>query len=142
MQRPTGVTVIAVLAFIEAGFLVVISIVPVVLIISNNAKPGAFVAVLLRVVLVLALAALQAAVGYGILRLKNWARLTTMVIQALSVLVYLTQILTVNNPSDAPSQPDPQTRVFFALFWLALSGWVLYYITRPHVKQAFGTTGL
>ena len=140
MQRPGGVTLIAVLAVVAAGFSGVAGLIlSSVLIISghNTASPGPIVAALL-ILVILAFATLYAAVGYGIWRLKNWARLATMVISALSIIGSLTQLLTANNPY----QPgNPEFRVYFSLLAITISGWIVYYLTRAHVKQAFGATG-
>jgi hypothetical protein len=75
--------------------------------------------------------ALSAALGSGLLRLKNWARLTSIVLAAMSVLGAASQV-----PS-AFSRLSPVLILFFAIRG-AIDIWILIYFLRPEVEQAFG----
>ncbi len=94
MERPTGVSILAVLCFIGAVFYVLAALVLLVggaalsHVSGMKASMGALLAGLgaLGGVIVLGFAVLQVAVGYGLWRLLNWARIVLIVFIALGLL--------------------------------------------------------
>ncbi len=140
MQRPTGVTVIAVLAFVQAGFTALAGSILLVFFTDRKGGPQMGLEILLLlIVVVLLFTLLYAVAGFGMWRLRKWGRLLTMAFSVISVLFALAGVLTQNRRLQTG---DPQLQVFFVLLWISVNVWILYYLTRPHVKQAFGATGL
>jgi hypothetical protein len=145
MERPAGVTILAALAFIGAGMLVLAGLALFLggaMMSRMSAYPqfgivagagGAFLGIIC-----LGFAALELVVGLGLWKLQNWARILTMVLlvlalvsSAFTLLFALTHMFGV---------------FFFGLFFrrlvlAAIQLWILIYLLRPHVKQAFGATG-
>jgi hypothetical protein len=145
VQRPTGVTVLAVLDFIGAAFWLLLAIggfvgatvlgafISQMASASGKGAIGAGVGAAVGVVLgIFALigGGIAALLGWGMLSLKEWARILQIVFagigacfQALFALVALTHIR------------------FFALVWhlvfLAMNAVIIWYLIQPHVKAAF-----
>jgi hypothetical protein len=139
MERPTGVTILAVLAFIGAGFLVLGALAFIfggaMLAGLSQAGGGALLGGLgmFAAVIFLAIAALYVVTGIGLLGLKNWARVVTIVLIALGLV------------SGAFGLVSSLTHFSIGLLlWraciIALDVWILVYLFKPHVKQAFGAT--
>jgi uncharacterized membrane protein (DUF2068 family) len=142
MERPTGVTILAVLAFIGAGLLVLLALLSLLggAMLSSMAAPrmgmlasvgGAVIAVFLFVI-----AVLYVVIGAGLWKLQNWARVLAIVLAGLSVLASVLSIL------------NPFAHHFFFFVFLtrrlivvAIDVWIIVYLLKPHVKQAFGATG-
>jgi hypothetical protein len=143
MQRPTGVTILAVLAFIAAGFLVLAALFSLLggAVLSSLSSSGmgmvAGMGVAVIAVLLLIVAVVEAAIGFGLWKLRNWARVVTIVLVGLNLLGAVFSIIS----------PFAHIHVFFFLFLIrrlvliAIDAWILWYLFQPHVKQAFGTTG-
>ena len=144
MQRPTGVTILAVLAFIGAGLLVLGALATVLggVLISNMASYPQFgmvagIGSAIFGVIVLGCAALDVIVGVGLWKLKNWARILTIVLIGVGLLGSVLSIFS----------PFAHMHVFFFGFLIrrlivaAIYAWILVYLFKPHVKQAFGATG-
>ena len=143
MNRPGGVTVIAILEFlggvgcILVGLAVMLGGGMLAAVIGQSGEQGsgagagilgALGAALGIVVLVFAL--LYFLVGWGMLKLKGWARIITMIFAGLSILGSLfgiTGFLAHFN--------------VVALFWLvarlAIAGWIIWYLMQPNVSAAF-----
>jgi uncharacterized membrane protein (DUF2068 family) len=145
MQRPTGVTILAILAFIGAGMLVMAALVlfaggALVSRFANMPQAGmiAGVAGAVLAAICLAFAVLEFVVGLGLWKLQNWARILTIVLicfallsSVLGLLMGLTHMFGM---------------FFFMLFFrriviAAIQVWIVIYLLKPHVKQAFGATG-
>jgi hypothetical protein len=87
------------------------------------------------------------ATGVGLLRLKNWARISTLAFSVLLILMgcfggLVTAMMPL--PSTPTSSLDPAVisaiRIFTGAFWLALLGiaiWWLVFFTRVSVKAQF-----
>jgi hypothetical protein len=141
MERPTGVTILAVLAFIGAGFLVLAALgflmMGGVMLSRMSATPlgmmgsigVAFVAVFFLVI-----AVLYVVMGVGFLKLQNWARILAIVLTGLGVILQALGVL------GALAHFHPILFVWRAIF-LAIDVWIIVYLLKPHVKQAFGATG-
>ncbi|HKF21628.1 MAG TPA: hypothetical protein VKE93_08670 [Candidatus Angelobacter sp.] len=143
MGRPAGVTVIAVLCFLATaiGILLGIGFMVGGGFIANlinqqggqgtGAGAGLFAGLGVVIgVAILAFAALYAVVGWGLLKLKEWARIVTLVLAGLAVLGALFGLL--------------GTFMHFSvliLFWtavrLAIAAWIIWYLLQPNVRAAF-----
>jgi hypothetical protein len=161
MKRSTGVTVIAILSLLGSAFtfvvgtvmLVVMAIAPVP---RSNEFPGS--PMLLRAILLASsLMYLLPAVwgiltGIGLLRLKNWARISIIVFSVLLILMSaFTGLvsLVVPIPATSNNEVDPLVmigiRMVVGAFWLALLGigiWWLVFFNRSKVKEQFGQLAL
>jgi len=147
MQRPTGVTVIAVLDFIGAGFCVIAAL---LMFMGGSILAGLFSAAatangatgtapaagfmasigIIAGVIVLFFAALAFFVAMGLLKLKNWARITTIVLAALGLLGSFRNIAMAFHGSG----------MIVTIIILAYYIWVIWYMLQPNVKAAFGQT--
>ncbi len=139
MGRPTGVTIIAVLDFIAAGFCILAGLgmmmgggfIASVLSQQQGASAGLLAAVGAAAgVFFLVCAAIAVLLGWGLLKLKEWARIVTIVFAALGVLGGLLGLFGVLAHFAAIG-------VFWALCRLAINGLIIWYLLQPHVKAAF-----
>lgn len=142
MQRPTGVTVIAILQFIGAGFMVLggfglmlgMGMLGTVLAQRGNGGMAgmgvlAGMGAVLGVV-VLFFAAIEGLIAWGMWNLKSWARIVTIVFaglggafQALGLMASLIHF-----------------HIFGLLWnalWLGVNGLIIWYLVQPEVVQAF-----
>ncbi|HEV2490569.1 MAG TPA: hypothetical protein VGT03_12240 [Candidatus Acidoferrales bacterium] len=140
MARPTGVTILAVLSFICSALLLSAAVgtllmgtVGLAAMSGKGAALGDPLAMLgaFAGVMFLVLAALYIACGVGLLKLANWARMLTVVLVALGLLFALMGVFKAMMPL-----------MIGALIWqlivIAIDVWILMYLFKPHVKQAFG----
>lgn len=143
MNRPGGVTVIAVLEFL-VGALCILGGLAVMLgggflatiLSQSGAQGGAAGAGILGAlgaamgVVFLIFGALYILVGWGMLKLKQWARIVTMVFAGLGILGSLFAL----------AGAFVHFHVF-VLFWVvvrvAIAGWILWYLLQPNVSAAF-----
>jgi len=142
MQRPTGVTVIAVLDFVGAGLVVLLACGAFLggAMISTMAVQHPRMGMLMGAgaaiagIFLLGFAALGVVTGVGLLKLQNWARILTIVLTAIGLLGSVMGVV------------NPFTRMhMFPFFFMtrevlsaAIEVWILVYLFRPNVKQAFG----
>ncbi len=142
MERPTGVTILAVLNFFGAGLLGLAALFffvggAALSQMSTGAAGGpgspaflagmgAFVGVIL-----LGCAALWVTVGVGLWKLLNWGRVLYIVLMCLGVLGATYGLLGALAHFQAGAMIGRALSV-------ALNVWILWYLFRPHVKQAFG----
>jgi uncharacterized membrane protein (DUF2068 family) len=134
MERPTGVTILAILAIIGGllglfGSLAIFALGGAATVIGA-AGAGAHAVVgggLLMglAVFLLILSVLQLAFGIGAWTLQPWAWTLGVIAQGLSLLGSVAQIL---NGHGIGSQ----------LFSILIAGLILYYLFTPTVKEAFG----
>jgi hypothetical protein len=143
MNRPGGVTVIAILEFLGGvgcalvGLGVMLGGGMLATIISQSGQQGSgagagvlgAVGAVLGVVL-LVFAFLYFLVGWGMLKLKAWARIITMIFAGLGILGSLFGIMGFLAHFS-----------IVALFWLlvrlAICGWMIWYLLQPNVSAAF-----
>jgi hypothetical protein len=148
MQRPAGVTVIAVLDFIGAAFCVIGALVAfffgsvlasfigaAAATANANGATGAAPAAGLMAgigifagVIALAFGALAVFIALGLLKLKNWARVASIVLSALGLLLSIPGLL--NGFRGGP--------IVMTIIFLAYYIWVIWYMLQPNVKAAFG----
>lgn len=141
MNRPTGVTIVAILHFIGACFLALAAIAimlgggMIAAMLGPQSNPGlaaglASMGVAIGVFCLL-LAAGVAFIGYGNWTLKPWARTLTIVLSALGLvagaLLLLTSALHVNIGL-----------MISAILRLAINAIIIWYYLQPSVKNAFG----
>jgi len=139
MERPTGVTILAVLTLIGAACLALGGI----LFLAGGAMFSqawasgfgaiAGVGAAIIAVVFLVFAALYVAVGMGMLKLQNWARIVTIILVGLGLLSAAGGVLL----------SLLHMRVFFLVRELIVLGidiWIIAYLFKPHVKQAFGAS--
>ena len=137
MARPTGVTFLAVLAFICAGAAALVGVASffmggVLSKMMETSGMGSLMAGAGAVigVVILIFAGLYFLMGFGLWRLKNWGRILTLVIVALGLLTAAMGLFKMLSPFHAG--------VFlWQLFWCAFDVWIILYLLKPHVKQAF-----
>jgi hypothetical protein len=143
------VTIIAVLAFISAAFLLLGGLLCLLggawlaTMGSHRAFPfgGAFLGAMGAVcgVILLTFAALSLAAGIGLLGLKSWARVLTIVLLALGLAVNVLALLGGWMPYHLGfGAMHLHHLVIRHLIGIALDVWILYYLFQPHVKKAFG----
>ena len=143
MERPAGVTILAVLALLGAAGLLIAGMVffagGTVLSHALAAGPGASMllgfggAVVGGVLVVLAI--LYIAMAMGLLKLQNWARVLLIILVGLSLLSAGGGLVF----SFAHIFP---LLLFRHIVTVAIDIWIVVYLFKPHVKQAFGASGL
>ena len=141
MQRPTGVTIIAILSFLGAAACVMLGLFSfvggafVAQILANtpgmSALGGSLVAAI--GVVFLLIGALYAITGYGLWALKNWGRVIMIVLMALGLVFGLLGLVAVFSNFTA-------AMVVGQVIRLAICALILWYLFQPNVKQAFGQT--
>jgi len=141
MERPTGVTVLAVLNFLGAGgcalaglaFMVGLGIGGAAVASTKGAGAGALLAGLGAVggVVLLVCAAIGVVIGIGLWKLRGWARTVTIVLSIIALVMavpsFFFSILSFR-----------VVQLFFLFIRAGISALIVWYMFRPHVKQAFG----
>ena len=145
MERPLGVTILAILHFIGvffaicAGLLMILGMgffAAALARAANIGSGGAGIIAGLGVVLAIFAfigAAISGLIGWGLWNLKNWARITAMVFAVLGMLGGVGSLmfaLTHFNPFFL-STGIVRAAIAVLIFW---------YLNQPHVKTAFGAT--
>jgi hypothetical protein len=156
MKRSGGVTFSAVLFFLGGGFQLLSGLLFTAVFLvgtrtsfSDYGDTAHFAGAILigAMVFMIALGGFAIATGIGLLRIRNWARISTIVFAALLLLVSLPglamiPVLPLNNNPEMPTQIILAMRiglgVFYGLFG-ALGGWWLYYMNSRAVKAQFGS---
>lgn len=142
MERPTGVTILAVLYFIGAAFLGLCGILFIVggsmlSGLAHGGGPGSALFAMGGAMvggIFLVLAVLDLAIGIGFIKLQNWARILAIILIGIGVLFGLLSLVGL--------LAHPMISVLvFRLIFLTIEIWILVYLFKPHVKQAFGATG-
>jgi len=144
MERPAGVTIIAVLGLIGAGILalwgVLICLGGTMFSHMEYTRWGMVAGIGAATVgiVFLGIAALYTVVSIGLLKLQNWARLLAIGLTALTLLFGLLGL------GDAVLHL--RMMFFFGMFVrrlivIALDIWILVYLSQSDVKKAFGAAG-
>jgi hypothetical protein len=139
MQRPTGVTIIAILAFLGAigaaclGLLMFVGSAFVASFFANMPGMGAMAGGVTAVIGVFCLffAVLYGVTGYGLLALKNWARIITIVLSVIGLIFGLLGLV-------AAFAHFGMGILVGQIIRVAIAALVLWYLFQPNVKQAFG----
>ena len=141
MERPTGVTILAVLEFISAGVIILVGLLllvggGVLGAMSGGSEASGFMSVLgalgaVAGVVVIVLSAIPLLVGFGLWRLKNWARILVIVFSGIGVVSNLFEILGGASAGELFSLSS-------GVIGLGINVLILWYMFQAHVKQAFG----
>jgi uncharacterized membrane protein (DUF2068 family) len=139
VQRPTGVTILAVLAFVAAGLWLTLSLLYLVAIFmpsrASAMSTGVEDKLIITYIVALPLApsALCFMTGVGLWRLRKWGRVLAILLAGLSLLGYAIVL----------ARPYSRMDLFLVmgLIYAAIDAGILIYLFRPPVKQAFGATG-
>jgi len=125
IERPTGVTILAVLAFIVGifgalgGFLVVAAGTAAAA--YGYGIEGGLAAVLGALVLIIGL--LWLAVGWGLWNIKKWGYQVAMILAIIGIILALPDI------------------VGAGIVTIIINGIIVYYLIQPEIKDVFGITG-
>ena len=136
MNRPAGVTILAVLEFIGAACLALLGVLVIVgagagflgSMSQGQGGMGGLMAMLggALAVFLFVFAAIGGLVGWGLLTLKNWARIVQIVFSALGVLGTLFGLVHFSSAM----------MVGFVIR-LAINGLIIWYLLQPNVAAAF-----
>ena len=140
MERPAGVTILAIFAFFLAGLLALGGLGALLggAVLSHLASSGglkmlAGVGGAIIAVVFLGFAVIYIVDGIGLLKVANWARILTIILVALSLLQSVFRVLRML----VAIHP---VALLFTLIVAAIDVWILVYLFKPDVKQAFGAT--
>jgi hypothetical protein len=140
MQRPAGVTVIAVLDFIGGAFCVIFGLLAFVggsfisgMFSAANAGPASGLAAGIGAIIgavFLVFAAIAVITGIGLLKLKGWGRILEIILAVLGLIGVIKAI--AGGALHAGS-----TSLAILIVEIAYFIWVLWYMFTPGVKAAF-----
>ena len=143
MGRPTGVTVLAILDFIGAGLCVLGGLGMILgggfmaTMMSQQGGQGSagaagFLAGLGAVagVFMIIMGGVAALVGFGLWKLKEWARIVSIILAGISGAFQLFGLL-------GSLAHFNLFAVVWSLFWLAIDALIIWYLLKPEVKAAF-----
>jgi hypothetical protein len=141
MGRPVGVTILAILDFIGAAFCLLGGI--------GMILGGGFIATMLSQgqgsagaagifaglgaaagVFIIIIGGVSALVGFGLWKLKGWARIVSIVLFAISAVFQLLGIL-------GTLAHFNMFALIWGMFWVAVDALVIWYLLKPEVKAAF-----
>jgi uncharacterized membrane protein (DUF2068 family) len=130
--RPSGVTIAAVVSFLEGALLGMVGLLPLGRFVQLSLRSGRLPWVdggflLLLAALLLIFAFLFVKVVMGLWRLERWARLPAILLSVLVLLLGLTELLTLPRLGEA----------LVGISLLVVNAWVVWYLTRTPVKEAF-----
>ena len=140
MERPTGVTILAVLGFILAGLMLLAACIMFAVgaagiagMTRGGTVGGGMLATLgaFAGVFCLVFAVLYILSAVGLLKLRGWGRLLTIVLVAISLLFGIRGV--VMGVAHGFGSP-----VVSQIIVIAIDAWILVYLFKPNVKQAFG----
>lgn len=126
MQRPLGVTLIAILSAIGGVFGLLAALVLLGAGAAVSTATGLGGLTFVAGVIILAYAVLSLVLAYGFWNLKPWAWPLGVGVQALGVVQSVLQFM------------NDGSNVVGLVFSLAIAGIILWYLFQPHVKAAFG----
>ena len=142
MGRPVGVTILAILNFISAAFCVLGGIVMILgggfiaTMLSQQGQGSAGAAGILAGlgaaagIFIIIMGGVSALVGFGLWKLKGWARIVSIVLFAMSAAAQLLGILGTLAHFNVIA-------LIWSAFWLAVDAFVIWYLLKPEVKAAF-----
>lgn len=141
MARPTGVTILAVLSFLGAGLMLLGAAGLFLLgssagIAAMAGRGGGMGGPLMAMgafagIACLILAVLYLVNGIGLLKLRGWARLLTILLVALGIIFGVLGIVRAMAPMMIGL-------IVWDLVLIAIDVWIVIYLFKPHVKAAFG----
>jgi hypothetical protein len=132
--RPTGISLIAALSFIIG--LLALAVALLTLAIPLPDPLGRFT--LVFGLLFFVIAVLYLAVGWGLWELREWARLSAIVISALILVGNLVSGVALIAGIEVAGEWVRFTGVGVGeLIWAAIAAFVIYYLARPDVREEF-----
>lgn len=140
MERPIGVTILAVLYFLGAAFVGLFGLLfivggPMLSGMARSGGPGSALFAMGGVAggLFLIIAVLDLILGIGFIKLQNWARIVAIVFTAIGLLFGVFGLVGI-------LAHLVLFQLLFQFIVLGIYVWILVYLFKPHVKQAFGAT--
>jgi hypothetical protein len=142
MGRPVGVTILAILNFIMAAFCLLGGIGMILgggviaTMLSQQGQGSAGAAGILAGlgaaagVFIIIIGGVSALVGFGLWKLKGWARIVSIVLFVISAAMQLLGLLGTLAHFNLFA-------VVWSLFWVAVDAFVIWYLLKPEVKAAF-----
>lgn len=143
MGRPVGVTVLAILDFIVAAFSLLGGLGMILgggfmaTLMSRQGGQGSAGAAgilgglgAMAGVLFIIVGALCALVGFGLWKLKEWARIVSIVLAGINAAFQLLGLL-------GSLAHFSLFAVVWGLFWIAIDALIIWYLLKPEVKAAF-----
>jgi hypothetical protein len=143
MNRPTGVTVISILYFLGTALCLLFGLIFIAgggflaTIMNQQAQAGAsgMAGIMAGLgaalgVFFIVIGAVDGLVGWGLLKLKNWARIVALVLSVLGACSQLFGLLRSFSNFNIVS-------FVVTLMVLALHVWIITYLLKPEVKAAF-----
>jgi hypothetical protein len=142
MGRPVGVTILAILNFIMAAFCLLGGIGMILgggviaTMLSQQGQGSAGAAGILAGlgaaagVFIIIIGGVSALVGFGLWKLKGWARIVSIVLFAISGAFQLLGILGTLAHFNLFA-------LIWGAFWVAVDAFVIWYLLKPEVKAAF-----
>jgi hypothetical protein len=139
MGRPVGVTILAILNFIGAAFCVLFGIAMILgggVIATMLSQQGAGASGILAGlgaaagVFIIIIGGIGALVGFGLWKLKGWARIVSIVLYGISAALQLLGLVGSLAHFNAFA-------VIWSVFWVAVDAFIIWYLLKPEVKSAF-----
>lgn len=139
MGRPVGVTILAILNFIGAAFCLLAGIGMILgggVIATMLSQQGAGASGILAGlgaaagVFMIIIGGAGALVGFGLWKLKEWARIVSIVLAGISAALQLLGLL-------GSLAHFNVFAVIWSVFWVAIDGLIIWYLLKPEVKAAF-----
>jgi len=141
MGRPVGVTILAILNFIGAAFCLLGGIGMILgggfiaSMLSQGQSSAGAAGILAGLgaaagVFIIIVGGVSALVGFGLWKLKEWARIVSIVLYGISAALQLLGLLGSLAHFNAFA-------VIWSVFWVAVDAFVIMYLLKPEVKAAF-----
>jgi len=142
MGRPTGVTILAILNFIGAAFCLLGGIGMILgggfiaTMLSQQGQGNAGAAGILAGlgaaagVVIIICGGISALIGFGLWKLKGWARIVSIVLYGISAALQLLGLL-------GSLAHFNVFAVIWSVFWIAVDAFIIWYLLKPEVKAAF-----
>jgi hypothetical protein len=142
MGRPVGVTILAILNFIGAAFCLlggigmILGVGFIATMLSQQGQGSAGAAGILAGlgaaagVFIIIVGGVSALVGFGLWKLKGWARIVSIILYAISGAFQLLGILGTLAHFNLFA-------LVWGAFWVAVDAFVIWYMLKPEVKAAF-----
>ncbi len=141
MGRPVGVTILAILNFIGAAFCLLGGIAMILgggfmaTMLSQGQGSAGAAGILAGLgaaagVFIIIVGGVSALVGFGLWKLKGWARIVSIVLYAISGVFQLLGILGSLAHFNAFA-------LIWGAFWVAVDAFIIWYLLKPEVKAAF-----
>ena len=141
MGRPVGVTILAILNFIGAAFCLLGGIGMILgggfiaSMLSQGQSSAGAAGILAGLgaaagVFIIIVGGVSALVGFGLWKLKEWARIVSIVLYGISAALQLLGLLGSLAHFNAFA-------VIWSVFWVAVDAFVIWYLLKPEVKAAF-----